>query len=308
MRLFGFWRSTATWRVRIALAHKGVSYEYVPVHLARDGGEQHRPEFVARNPMRHVPVLELPINGTVRHLAESMAILEYLEEAIPSPRLLPKDPYLRARARQLALLVVSGIQPLQNTKVQRHVANELAQDGHAWITRWVVPGLEALETLTRETAGTYSVGDDVSFADVCLVPQLYFARRFGIDVEGFATLSRIERACAGLEAFAHAHAERQIDAEASRAAPSPYAVVEKALAMTAARLAHVPEGNGVHAMLASLQNQLVFMRDVIAEGRSPTTAEKNGLSLHVIAVREYEQSDPPYCDALSRAAYAFKGL
>lgn len=213
MRLFGFWRSTATWRVRIALAHKGVAYEYVPVHLGRDGGEQHRPDFVARNPMRHVPVLELSINGAVRRLAESMAILEYLEETTPSPSLLPTDPYLRARARQLALLVVSGIQPLQNTKVQRHVVNELSQDGQAWLVRWVVPGLEALETLTRETAGTYCVGDEVSFADVCLVPQLYFARRFAIDVERFETLTRIERACAGRDAFVRAHADRQIDAE-----------------------------------------------------------------------------------------------
>lgn len=213
MRLYGFWRSTATWRVRIALAHKGVAYEYVPVHLTKDGGEQHRPEFAARNPMRHVPVLELELNGTVRQLAESMAILEHLEEAFPSPSLLPKDPFLRARARQLAMLVVSGIQPLQNTKVQRHVANDLSQDGHAWLERWVVPGLEALETLTRETAGTYSVGDEVSFADVCLVPQLNAARRIGIDVERFETLTRAERACASLDAFAQAHADRQVDAE-----------------------------------------------------------------------------------------------
>jgi maleylpyruvate isomerase len=163
--------------------------------------------------MKHVPVLELEMDGTVRQLAESMAILEYLEETIPSPSLLPKDPFLRARARQLAMLVVSGIQPLQNTKVQRHVANELSRDGHAWIARWVVPGLEALETLTHETAGTYSVGDEVSFADLCLVPQLHFSRRFGVDVERFETLTRIERSCASLPAFEHAHADRQIDAE-----------------------------------------------------------------------------------------------
>jgi maleylpyruvate isomerase len=142
-----------------------------------------------------------------------MAILEYLEETRPSPPLLPRDPFLRARARQLAMLIVSGIQPLQNTKVQLYVRDELHADDTAWIRRWVVPGLAALETLTLETAGTYSVGDALTFADVCLVPQLGFARRFGIELEELPTLRKIEAACAQLDAFRRAHADVQADAE-----------------------------------------------------------------------------------------------
>jgi maleylpyruvate isomerase len=213
MRLHGFWRSTATWRVRIALEHKGIAYDYVPVHLVRGGGEQHREEFRAMNPMRHVPVLELTEGGTTHHLAESMAILEFLEERAPSPPLLPADPFLRARARQLALLVVSGIQPLQNTKVQQWVKNELHADEVAWAHHWVTLGLDALEVLTRETAGRFSVGDAPSFADVCLVPQLHFARRFAVDVARYPTLEAIEGACSSLPSFVAAHADRQIDAE-----------------------------------------------------------------------------------------------
>lgn len=213
MRLFGYWRSSATWRVRIALAHKGIAYEYVPMHLKRNGGEQHLPAFVAKNPMRHVPVLETELAGEPRFLGESMAILEHLEETCPNPPLLARDPFLRVRTRQLAMIVVSGIQPLQNTKVHDHVGITLAQDGQAWLERWIPPGLEALETLTRETAGTFSVGENVSFADVCLVPQLYFARRFGIPLDAYPTLVRIDSVCATLPAFQAAHADAQVDAE-----------------------------------------------------------------------------------------------
>jgi maleylpyruvate isomerase len=212
MKLYGFWRSSATWRVRIALAHKGLDYEYVPVKLARTGGEQDEAAFRAKNPMGRVPVLELAVNGATRRLAESMAILELLEETHPTPPLLPKDAFLRARARQLAMLVVSGIQPLQNTSVQHWVEAELHADGPAWIARWVTHGLAALEALTRETAGAFSVGDELSFADVCLVPQLYFARRFSLDLSPYPALVRIDATCAGMPAFEAAHADKQPDA------------------------------------------------------------------------------------------------
>ncbi len=210
MRLYGFFRSTATWRVRIALAHKGLTYEYVPVHLRR--GEQHGPEFLEKNPIGHVPVLELQLDGRERRVAESMAILELLEELHPEPPLLPRDAFLRARARQLALLVVSGIQPLQNTAVQLWVEQELHADAPAWARHWVTRGLDALEKLTRETAGRYSVGDALSFADLCLVPQLHFARRFQVDLQPYPTLRAIEAACAALPAFVRAHADNQPDA------------------------------------------------------------------------------------------------
>ncbi len=214
MKLYGFWRSSATWRVRIALAHKGLDYEYVPVKIARTGGEQDEAPFREKNPMGLVPVLELELGPgrTTRTVAESMAILEMLEEEHPTPPLLPKEVFLRARSRQLAMLVVSGIQPLQNTSVQHWVEAELHADGPAWIAHWVTRGLAALEALTRETAGDFSVGDAPSFADVCLVPQLYFARRFSLDLSLYPTLVRIDATCAALPAFEAAHASKQPDA------------------------------------------------------------------------------------------------
>jgi maleylpyruvate isomerase len=213
MKLYGFWRSTATWRVRIALAYKEIPYESLPVHLSRGGGEQHRADFVAINPMRHVPVLVVEDGARSHRIAESLAILEFLEERAPSPPLLPRDAFLRARTRQLALLIASGIQPLQNTKVQRHVRDDLHADAAAWTRHWVGKGLIAFDALARETAGQYCVGDALSFADVCLVPQLSFSRRFEVDLEPFPTLLAIEKRCAELPAFKKAHANNQPDAE-----------------------------------------------------------------------------------------------
>lgn len=213
MRLYGYHRSTATWRVRIALAYKQLPYEYVPVHLTRGGGEQHRPEFRALNPMGHVPVLELEHAGKLQRVAESPAILELLEELWPSPALLPREPFARARVRQLASLVISGIQPLQNLKVQRYLRAELGADELAFCRHWVGLGLEALEALTKETAGRFSLGDELTLADVCLVPQLAGARRFNLDLSPFPTLCAIDAACAELEAFKQALPENQPDAE-----------------------------------------------------------------------------------------------
>jgi maleylpyruvate isomerase len=213
MRLYGYWRSSATWRVRVALAHKNIPYAYVPVNLRKDGGQQNTPAFRAKNPMGRVPVLELELDGATRLLSESMAILELLEERFPDPPLLPKDAFLRARTRQLAMLIVSGIQPLQNTAVQLYIENEMHMDATPWIRRWVTSGLAAVETLARETAGTYAIGDDVTFADLCIVPQLFFARRFAIDLAQYPTLVRIDEACAKLPAFEAAHARNMPDAE-----------------------------------------------------------------------------------------------
>ena len=213
MRLYGFWRSSATWRVRIALAHKDIAYEYVPVDLRKEGGEQNKPAFRAKNPMGRVPVLEIDLDGRTRLVSESMAILELVEERWPARPLLPKDAFLRARARQLAMLIVSGIQPLQNTGVQLHIENELRLDATPWIRHWVSNGLAAVETLAKETARTYAIGDDVTFADLCIVPQLYFARRFAIDLARYPTLVAIDEACAKLPAFEAAHAKNMPDAE-----------------------------------------------------------------------------------------------
>jgi len=201
MRLYGYWRSSATWRVRIALAHKNLPYEYVAVDLRKDGGEQNKPAFRAKNPMGRIPVLELDLDGERRLVAESMAILEMLEERWPRPPLLPRDAFLRARARQLAMLVVSGVQPLQNTGVQLYIENELHLDATPWIRHWVTNGLAAVETLVKETAGTFAIGDEPTFA------------RFVIDLAAYPTLVRIDEACAKLPAFEAAHARNMPDAE-----------------------------------------------------------------------------------------------
>jgi maleylpyruvate isomerase len=199
--------------VRIALNLKGLAYEYVPVHLLQDGGQQNTEAYRAKNPMRTVPTLEVTEEGAPpRYLAQSLAILEFLEERHPSPALLPQDAFGRARVRMLAELVNSGIQPLQNLSVMQHVKRELGQDDKAWSVHWISRGMAALQQSVQESAGRYCVGDSVSFADVCLVPQLYACRRFGVDPAAYPVLARIEAACASLPAFQAAHADRQPDA------------------------------------------------------------------------------------------------
>jgi maleylpyruvate isomerase len=198
--------------VRIALNLKGLPYEYVPVHLVKDGGVQHSAAYRALNPMRTVPMLEFTDGGRVHHLSQSLAILEYLEERHPSPALLPAGPVLRARVRMLSEVVNSGIQPLQNLSVMQRIKGELKGDDKAWAAHWIDRGLAALQALAQETAGRYCVGDSVSFADLCLVPQLYSARRFGVDLQPYELLTRVEAACASLPAFQAAHADRQSDA------------------------------------------------------------------------------------------------
>jgi len=206
MRLYSYFRSSSTWRVRIALAWKQIPHDYTAIHLLER--MQAAPEHLARSPMGKVPVLELD-DGRV--LTESMAILDYLEETHPEPPLLPRDPYLRARARMLAEMVNSGIQPYQNLTVLRHVKAH-GGDEKAWAKHWIAAGIAALETAVQPTAGRFCVGDAPSFADLYLVPQLAHARRFGVDVAPAPTLVRIEAACAALPAFQAARPEAQPDA------------------------------------------------------------------------------------------------
>ena len=205
MRLHSYWRSSASWRARIALHYKGLAFAYVPVHLVQR--EQYAEGYQRLNPMEQVPTLELD-DG--RRLTQSLAIIEYLEETHPTPPLFPRDPYLRARVRQLAELVNSGIQPLQNTSVLLKVKADGADD-RAWGQHWIAKGLRALEATAADCAGRFLVGDSVSIADVCLVPQLYNARRFDVPVP--SSLARIEEACLALPAFQAAHADRQPDAQ-----------------------------------------------------------------------------------------------
>ncbi len=212
MKLYGYWRSSSSYRVRIALALKGLAYENAPVHLLEDGGRQHAPEFEAMNPMRQVPVLELEREGGVVRLAQSIAILEYLEERFPEPALLPADPFRRARVRQLTEVVNSGIQPFQNLSMLQALGGQ-GVDAKAFAIAQIRRGLLAFQALAEPLARAFSVGDAPTFADCVLVPQLYSARRFGIDVDAeLPLLARIDARCAELDAFRAAHPDRQPDA------------------------------------------------------------------------------------------------
>ncbi|WP_437965017.1 maleylacetoacetate isomerase [Sorangium sp. So ce260] len=217
LTLYGYWRSSCSWRVRIALAHKGVPHAYRPVNLVRDGGEQLRDDYRAKNPMAQVPTLEFEQGGAVRRVSQSVAIIELLEELFPAPPLLPADPYLRARARQLAEMINSGTQPMQNTATLKYVQNELGGDEKAFARRFIASGLAAFQASAGELCGRFCVGDQVTVADVFLVPQLYNARRYEVDLAPLSTLTRIEAACMALPAFQAAHADRQADAVAAGA-------------------------------------------------------------------------------------------
>lgn len=205
MKLFNYFRSSCSWRVRIALHHKGLPFEYVAVSLLK--GEQLSDEHKARNAAAAVPVLELD-DG--RRIAQSLAILEYLEERHPTPALLPADPYLRARARQLAELVNSGIQPFQNPATTKQL-KALGGDDKPWLQHFLQGGLDAYDRLAAETAGKFSVGDQPTFADLCLIPQLFGARRFNVDVSRWPRLLEIEQRCVALEAFRKAGPDAQPD-------------------------------------------------------------------------------------------------
>ena len=214
--LYNYWRSSSSWRVRLALEHKGLSYKYVPVHLVADGGKQHAEVFVEKNPMRQVPLLEIAGAGddAPSFLAQSVAIMEYLEEAHPERSIFPEGAYLRARTRQLVEIINAGTQPLQNLAVIQHLRDELEQDAPTWCRRYIERGLGAYQASLAGVSGRFSVGDEPSAADFCLIPQLYNARRFKLDLEPFAKLLEIEAACAELDAFERAHPDAQPDAVA----------------------------------------------------------------------------------------------
>jgi maleylpyruvate isomerase len=214
MILYDYWRSTSAWRVRIALNLKGIPYERRVVNLIKDGGEQHSVAYRALNPLGQVPLL---IDDDGSHqpfaLSQSMAIIHYLEERFPAPSLFPATPDLRARARQLAEIVNSGIQPLQNTSLSAALRDAGVADPQTVARAFNTRGLHALEAIATDTAGTFMLGDTVSIADVYLIPQLYSARRFGVDLEAYPTLTRVESSCAALPAFRTAHADSQADAQ-----------------------------------------------------------------------------------------------
>jgi maleylpyruvate isomerase len=214
---YDYWRSSSAWRVRIALNLKGITVERRVVNLAPTAGEQHAADFRTLNPFGEVPVLVIDedrTDGGPRALTQSMAIVHYLDERFPAPPLLPAEPWLRARARQLAEMVNAGVQPFQNLGLQERLRAHGLADPAVVAREFNERGLRALERLAPETAGRFLIGDAPTLADVYLVPQLYGGRRFGVDLSQFPTLLRIEAACAALPAFAAAHPDVQPDAPA----------------------------------------------------------------------------------------------
>ncbi len=211
MKLYSFFRSSAAYRVRIALALKGLAFETIAIHLQKDGGQNLKPDYRAVNPQMRVPTLMLD-SGAL--LTQSLAIVEYLDEIHPQPPLLPRDALERAKVRALAQLIACDIHPLNNVAPLRYLKNQLGQDQakiDAWYHHWVIAGFDALETMLG--SGRYCFGDTVTLADICLVPQVANARRLKVPLDKYPRIVAIDAACAKLPAFDQARPENQPDAE-----------------------------------------------------------------------------------------------
>ncbi|KXS38997.1 MAG: maleylacetoacetate isomerase [Halomonadaceae bacterium T82-2] len=210
--LYGYWRSSAAYRVRIALNLKQVEVEHRSVHLVRAGGEQHTPEYRRRNPEGLVPLF-IDSDGTC--LTQSMAIVEYLDETRPGPRLLPPEPAARARSRALAQVIACEVHPLDNLRVLRYLTHELGidePDKLRWYRHWVAEGLAALEARVTEWSTPFSLGERPGLVELCLVPQLYNARRFDCPLDDYPALVALDARSRELEAFRRAAPEAQPDA------------------------------------------------------------------------------------------------
>jgi maleylpyruvate isomerase len=214
MKLYTFFRSSASYRVRIALNLKNIQYEQAPIHLRRGGGEQLGAAYKAINPQALVPALE--DNGKI--LTQSLAIIEYLEEKHPDPALLPGDPAERALVRSMAMIIACEVHPIQNLRVLNYVKKEYDRTDeqvNRWAQHWIELGLSALEQtiVAQAKRGKFCHGDTPTLADICLVPQLGNARRYGCDLSKYSAILEIEKNCMALPAFANAVPEKQPDAE-----------------------------------------------------------------------------------------------
>jgi maleylacetoacetate isomerase/maleylpyruvate isomerase len=212
VKLYTYFRSSAAFRVRIALNLKGLGYEPVFVHLAK--GEHRRPQYAEINPQALVPTLELD-DG--KRLVQSLAIIEWLDERYPTPRLVPSESFARARVRSIAYLIACEIHPLNNLRVLQHLKRALGQSQEqidAWYRHWIAEGLAKVEAeLARPGSGTFVQGDSPSLADCCLVPQIFNAKRYNCDLAPYPITVRVFDACMKLEAFDRAQPSKQPDAE-----------------------------------------------------------------------------------------------
>lgn len=208
----GYFRSSSSYRCRIALNLKGIESDYRSVHLIKDGGQQKTPEFTALNPQKLVPAFETQ-DGV---LTQSPAILEWLEEIYPDPPLLPSDPGERARVRAFCAVIGCDIHPLQNLRVLQYIGAEFGADQdakNAWCQRWIGDGLQAAEALVADRDTEFAFGDTPGMAEVYLMPQIFSAERFGVDMSAMPRLRAIASACEARPEFEAAHPKNQPDAE-----------------------------------------------------------------------------------------------
>jgi len=212
MKLYTYFRSSAAYRVRIALNLKGIEVEQVPVHLTQDGGQQRMPAYLAKNPQALVPALELD-DGAV--LTQSLAIIEYLDQIRPAPRLIPADPLTAARVRAVALAIACDVHPLNNLRVLNYLKGPFGRsqaEVDAWYRHWILEGgLQAVERLIP--GAPFCFGAATTLADVMLVPQVANARRFDVPIDHLPKVLAADAACTALDAFARAHPSRQPDAQ-----------------------------------------------------------------------------------------------
>ena len=197
---------------------KGLEYEILPIHLLKDGGQQYGSDYASVNPMMELPALEVldEAGQVAATIGQSVAILEFLEESYPEPALLPSEPLQRALVRQRVEVINSSIHPIQNLKVMRRLTDAFGTDrerNFQWAAYWINRGFEGLERLLEKTAGTYSVGDRVTLSDVALVPQVFNAHKFGVDMSRFPRIAKLDATCRRLEAFKRAAPSAQPDAE-----------------------------------------------------------------------------------------------
>ena len=211
IQLYGYWRSTAAYRVRIALALKNVPYQNHSVHLIKDGGEQHSEAYQQLNPHQLVPTLVE--DGMA--ISQSMAIIEYLDDKFPDYRLIFGTPQQRAQMRSMALAIACDIHPLNNLRVLQYLKNSLGQEQlkvDEWYHHWIHQGFNAIEKQLKQSAGKYCFGDEVSIADVFLIPQVYNATRFNVNIHRYPNIIRVHDNCLKLEEFQNAAPENQPDA------------------------------------------------------------------------------------------------